>query len=152
MKIILMLIIVCGSTYIGSEIKRNLLVKKNIYNQIILLISNYKREIAFLKTDIHKILQNCVEESSPLKPIINEYFNCGKISCTYLNDFEKKEICEFFSKLGKQDIDGELNNLEFYNNLFNEKLKIHTEKNKKYGTFSVKMSALLGGLICILLI
>ena len=151
MKIVLMFLIFGGCTYIGVQLKHNFFTKKEIYGQLVALCEKYKQEVGFLKTDVYSAVQKCVESNSVLNGIINNFFSDDKINHPQLSESEKQEVFNFLDGLGKQDVEGEIKYAEFYKILFEQKQVKYSEQYEKFGGFSVKMSAIMGLLICIIL-
>ncbi len=150
MKIILMLVIFIGLTYVGVQIKNKLAYKKELYGALILFCESYKQEVGFLKTEVKSVAFNCSKNSKILLPVIESYFNKDGLINVLLNDVDKQELVTFLNGLGKKDVEGELNYVDFYKNIFTQKEKKSIELFNKYGTFSIKISALLALLLCLL--
>lgn len=152
MKIALLIVILGAFGYCGFQIKDNLKSKRDFYDGLIEFCNNYKREINFLKIDVKSIIEKCSCKNKYVLSTINLYFNKSLVNVSFLSEQENLDIKNFLAGLGKQDIDGEINHIDFYISKFSNKLNTHTLNFNKYGQFSIKMSAILGLLVCILLI
>ena len=86
------------------------------------------------------------------KAIIDNYLMGNNVECVYLKSVENKTINDFLNSVGKMDVDGELNNLKYYCDLMEEYYRINEDIYNKYGTFSIKISIVIGALIVIFLI
>lgn len=74
----------------------------------------------------------------------------GEMIC--LKEEENQGINQMLNSIGKSDVEGELNNLQYYEALIFKKYQEAQEKCEKYGTFSIKISIILGVLIAIILL
>ena len=152
MKIFLLIIVLCCVAYIGWQIKTSLKKKKVFYEDLVNFCEDYKREVTFLKCGLDTIIDKCTKHDSAINKVLTQYLKNGTCEINDLRHEDVNDIKVFLAGLGKQDVDGEVNNIEFHKSKFVAKLHEHEKIYDKYGSFSVKMSALVGVLICIILI
>ena len=152
MKIFLLGIVLAGFGYFGVQIKQNLKRKTIFFEEWVSFCENYKREITFLKCNLKTIVEKCIDKNGLLNDIFKDFFSNKKIKITYLTIEEQDLINTFLCTLGKKDVDGEINNVEFYEGKFKEILSKQNKTFATYGNFSIKMSLVVGLLVCILLI
>lgn len=151
-KTCLIISIMIVSFLIGFCIKNYLNIRHVIYVDFKDLIQSIKTEINFLKTEKIALLKNQKCQSKHSQEFVNKYIISGCGGSAYLKQNEIDELNNLFNTIGKNDVDGELNNLEFFELKINKKCKETEEKLNKYGVFSIKMSIVLGALIAIILI
>lgn len=152
MKFSLLLIVFSCVVYFGYQIKEKLKSKKIFYEELIAFCEDYKREIGFLKCELKSIVDRCTKNDGLINEVLIGFIENKECKIDFLKEEEVAEIKSFLLSLGKQDIDGEINNVDFYEGKFKTKLGEHVQRFDKFGGFSIKMSALLGLLICVILI
>jgi len=151
-RIILMIGIVVCCVLIGNMIKNCLFVRCQIFKDFKGLCKSISNEITFLKTDKFTMLNNREFLDKRSAEIIHNYLLLGKVDCAYLKNAENKALNDFLNSIGKMDVDGEINNLNYYENLIDEYCVATEENYLKYGVFSIKISIIIGALIVIFLI
>lgn len=151
-KLFLMVGIVVCCALIGAVIKNYLYVRAEIFKDFNGLCKSISNEISFLKTDKFTILKNNGDLSKQSKVIIDDYVVLGKADSIFLKNYENKAINDLLSSIGKKDVDGELNNLTYHQNLMENYHKKNEDIYVKYGVFSIKISIIIGALIVIFLI
>ena len=151
-KFFLMMGIVVTCVMIGTIVRNYLFVRCQIFKDFKGLCKSISNEISFLKTDKFTMLRNRVFLFKQSKAIIDNYLMENNVECVYLKSVENKTINDFLNSVGKMDIDGELNNLKYYGDLMEEYYRINEDIYNKYGTFSIKISIVIGVLIVIFLI
>jgi len=143
-----------------SSVKEQDINLKNIVNDIYSLYSFAGQSVDYHYAEIVNIL-GCGEDilnngelnkKGCLEEIIHNYLLLGKVDCAYLKNAENKALNDFLNSIGKMDVDGEINNLNYYENLIDEYCVATEENYLKYGVFSIKISIIIGALIVIFLI
>lgn len=109
-----------------------------------------KNNISFNKSNLNDLLTKCFSEISSSSKYI--FKNLSSPFSNLILKKDKKVVYEFFKSLGKGDVGYEINNLNYYTNIFDE-LKIKAEidqKNKAMMYFKLIIG--LGLIVCIILI
>lgn len=151
-KFILIIAIIVCSSLIGVVIKNHFLNRLNVFKEFKELCKILSTEISFLKTDKYTLLKKQQFKLKGSADFINDYILLGKGNLNILNTSENRLINDFLNSIGKKDVDGELHNLKFYENLISKECVVAEEKYNKYGLFAIKISIVFGTLIAILLI
>jgi len=151
-KLILIIFIIVCSVLIGIGIKNHLQNRLDIFRDFKDLIKNISGEITFLKTDKYTMLKNQHLKNKHSNQFLNDYLVLGKGELSILKSHENKELNNFLNSIGKKDVDGEIYNLNYYENLIEKNYTLAETNYNKYGVFSIKMSILFGVLLAIILI
>lgn len=151
-KTLLIVAIIVVSVLIGVVINKYLVVRKNIYDDFKDMIQTIKSEISFLKTEKLSLLKNYKCKNKNVEDFLNNYISCGQANISFLKQEENEELLKLLNSIGKSNIEGELNNLEYYEGVIIKNCRNAQEKYDKYGTFSIKLSILFGALVAIILI
>ena len=151
-KVLLIVGILTTSVCVGVVINNYFSMRVKIYKSIISIIQAVKSEIQFLKTDKISLLKNQDASNSLVKEFIDDYISLGEGNITCLKPNENSEINRLFDSIGKSDVNGEINNLQYYESLILKNYHDSEDKFVKYGSFSIKMAILFGALIVIILI
>ena len=151
-KVLLIVGILTTSVCVGVVINNYFSMRVKIYKSIISIIQAVKSEIQFLKTDKISLLKNQDAANSLVKEFIDDYISLGEGNITCLKPNENSEINRLFDSIGKSDVNGEINNLQYYESLILKNYHDSEDKFVKYGSFSIKMAILFGALIVIILI
>lgn len=109
---------------------------------MVYICSNLKNSITYTKNDISSILNS-----------INNRLSITTKS--YLRNGLKREhsvLYTFFNSLGSGDVSYEINNIEYYENIFKDKLQEAKDDMTKKGMLYLKLLIALGLVICIILI
>jgi len=122
------------------------LIFKDLY-----YISGYiKNNIVFNKNSISDILSTCKDNVSLYTRLYISKKNIKYFKM--MNNNDKKNIDMFFDSLGKGNVDYEINNLNYYENVFNN-LMINSKENvNSKGIVYLKLVILFGVIVVILLI
>lgn len=144
MKYLLLLVVFCTCVYIGVEVKRYFADRLKFYDKMITFCEYAIKEISFYNTTKNKMIEKYTDTC--LSAVL-----CGQ-NDKLLSDEENRKIQEFLDSIGKFDTTNELQNIQFYKEyLTSQKQKCVVEFDKK-GMLSLKLSILIGVLLCILLI
>lgn len=133
-KLILSMIIILCSTFIGYSFSLKLTNRRKTLNSIVSAISRMKTLICFGSFEISRVVNDCfaseefnlisINEIAP-DTSYNEAFSVSvrNINKKYsLSDSDKDLLVSFGSELGTTDISGQLSHAELYQNLFSERL------------------------------
>lgn len=156
--IILYIIIVFTSTYIGYLIYKKLLNKVNYYKSLILFLESYKRNVSFSQDSLSEFILKFDCQSTLFKETLLGYLTRIKedkkniIFPDFISNYEEQELTLLFDALGKTDELGQVSLAENGKVKFEECLATYQEKFNKNGTVSIKLGFLLGLLLVILLI
>ncbi len=144
MKYLLLLVVFCTCVYIGIEVKRYFADRLKFYDKMIVFCEYAIKEISFYNTTKNKIIEKYSDTC--LSAVLSGQND------KLLSEEENKKIQEFLESIGKFDTSFELRNIQFYKEyLSSQKQKCAAEFDKK-GMLSLKLSILIGILLCILLI
>lgn len=151
-KIFLIISIVVCCALIGVVIKNQLLIRLNIFKDFKSICKGCSNEIAFLKTDKYTMLKKCSISIKQSCQLVDDYIVLGKCESKYLKTQENKLINDFLNSIGKMDVDGEINNLKYYEDVISNHYFKAEDNYNKYGLFSIKISIIIGTMIAIFLI
>ena len=143
MKFVLLLIVFITCVYIGFEIKKYFEDRVKLSDAILSFCEYAKKQIDFYNTPKDQIIDQY--NSGILKKVLS-----GE-SDKLLSVNENNKVQEFLSSIGKYDAQNELNNIEFYKLYFQSLKEKCTQDLQKKGGLSLKLSILIGILLCILL-
>jgi len=122
------------------------LIFKDLY-----YISGYiKNNIVFNKNSISDILSTCKDNVSLYTRLYISKKNIKYFKM--MNNNDKKNIDMFFDSLGKGNVDYEINNLNYYENVFNNFIINSKENVNSKGIVYLKLVILFGVIVVILLI
>lgn len=109
----------------------------------------FKNNISFNKKNINELLNDCYQNISQS----SRYFinNRNRLSKLLPKD-NKKTINDFFESLGRGDVTFELNNIDYYLNIFEDLSNKSKDEMKSKATVYFKLIIGLGLIVCILLI
>ena len=149
-KIICLIVLCVAFVLLARGVRDYYAKRKNFSLDMLNLIKTISSEISFLKKDIKLI---CTNNSFGLADeMINQYYRDNKVCINYLSAHENQLLLDFMNSLGKQNVQGELGNLEYYKLKFE---KFSSECESKYNTHGVliyKLIMLAGLLLCIVFI
>lgn len=151
-KIIFIIVILIISVIIGYLIKQYFSIRRDLFYDFKDVFQLLKSEISFLKSSKLEILTGRKFKTKYCSEFIDRYVKNEEICCVYLNDFEIKELLIMLDSIGNSDVDGEINNINYCEIKIEKFCKKAEENFNKYGSFSFKISFILGVLISIILI
>lgn len=154
MKIFILLLILALIIYIGLQIRAYYRKRERILNDILSFCNIFENEVKFSKNAISKIVQDNLNKfDKELSDVLEAYFVHGtEKACKYLNKKEQEFLDKFMQSLGKADEEGEIRNLNNYRTEFLRIKEDGQQDCKKYGSFALKMSIVIGLLVVIVLI
>lgn len=144
MKYILLLIVFVTCVYVGFEIKKYFENRVKLSDEILSFCEYAKKQIDFYNTPKDQIIMQ-----------YNSVFLMKVLSGEndqLLSDNENNKVQEFLSSIGKYDAQNEVSNIEFYKLYFQTLKEKCVQDLQKKGGLSLKLSILIGILLCILLI
>lgn len=144
MKYLLLLVVFCTCVFIGIEIKKYFADRLKFYEKIILFCEYASKEISFYNTTKDKLVGGY--NDSVLAVVLS-----GQKDKLLCNE-ENVKVQEFLDSIGKFDVSNELNNIEFYKLYFNTQKQKCSDDFDKKGGLALKLSILIGILLCILLL
>ena len=140
------------SVCIGISIKKYYSARYQFFLEFINLLQYMKAEISFLKTDKFIILSKTLNKSYMINGFIREYISTCKGNSSILTNEENNCLNDILNSIGRNDVNGELNNIDYYLVEINKKYNEALEKYNLYGGFAVKISIVIGALVVIFLI
>lgn len=166
MKVVLIIVVILGFSYIGNGFGGWFFKKKKLINNIVNFCGLLKVQIDFSNNEISKIIENNMDSYDyALKGILKSYVKLLKkeshidlevlrknIKTNYLEEEELNTLLSFFNELGKSDKDNQINIINNYLVTFNSYLKESEISAKKYGTLFKKLGFFAGVLVSIILL
>lgn len=164
MKVILIIIILVCFALLGYGLSRYYIERKKFFSEFELLISNINSNINFGREKMIDILNKynsqiksdnltklCENYTAILekKEYISEDLFCG---ITILKNEEKQLLQNFFSSLGKFDIYSQSKEIGAYSVKFSELYLQASDDCKKYASLIMKLTLIVGLLVCLLII
>ena len=115
------------------------------------MCNDFRSEIYFLQTDYKTMLTrgNYAKQTSQL---ISCFLKNGQTNSMFLKPKENGEINEFLLSIGKRDVDGEIKNLVYWENVFQIKQTQVRQFYEKYGTLILKLAIIVGAMLAIILL
>ena len=151
MKIVLLLVICLCFVYIAVQVKNYYIKRCAFYASFVTFINTLSSEISFLKSDYATII-NSNSFGKDVDTCLKCYLGNLPISINYLTSDEIDCIVKFLDSIGKTNVQGELNNIQFYLNQFNQKVAKCNQEKLSHGMLWFKLICLFGLLVCIVLI
>ena len=151
-KILLIGGVIAISVMVGVYIKNYLLCRYQIFSEFKNLLQSMKLEISFLKTDKRNLLKKYNFKNKHLRKFVIAYSDSRIEDCIYLNRDENIKLYEILESIGKNDVEGELRSIDYYENIVFNYCNIAYDNLNKYGNFSIKLAIILGTLIAIIMI
>ena len=157
-------VIIGACAYIGIGVSLYYKKREGLFMEIGIFCNKLKNDINFSHKAVLEILNDTIPTfKSPLKDILSQYkkkildgeftnfSNLKIIKSAYLKQNETDIIIQFLSQLGKSDAQNQSAVITAFENNFKVfKDECYLEK-KKYSALYIKLSLLIGVLICIIL-
>ena len=144
-------IIVCG-VMTGVLIHNHFLSRFQLFKDFEKACKNIVGEISFLKTDKLTLISKLEFNNKYAKEFRDKYILLGKGYSRVLSESENQFLNEFLDSIGKNNVDGEVYNLGYYEQLIKEHISASQEKYERYGVLAIKLSIIISALIVIILI
>ncbi len=154
-KVLLGLVLVSATTLTGIKLADKKKIRRNFYNEITTLCCNLKSDLRYRLTTIDIVMESLPNVIKERIKVDADQFISGKtvsIEDKTFSENERRDIADFFNKLGTHDSQGSLNFIDFYYEKFKKITDECEQIYKKTSTFYVKIGALLGALIYIIVI
>lgn len=164
MKIFVLIILICVSTYVGYAFSKKYKQRANFFMALIGLCQKFDVEINYSRERVKNIFNNLDEKlKRNLQGIDENYVECiekkshieaGEIfkNITFLKDNEKDIILPFFKSLGRSDVESQSREIKNYQSRFESLSSQSQQENKKYGSLSIKLGLILGLLVAVIFI
>lgn len=150
MKLYLLVILFACFVLVAIFVYFYFSIRYRLYKDLVFMCKYFKNNISFNKNDVKTIMDSCMEKISlTSRNILNS--NTDKLN-KYIKSDDRKNIVDFIHSLGKGDVDFEINNLSYYESIF-ESCEIESKQNlEKNGIMYFKLIIAVGLIVCILLI
>lgn len=161
LKILLLLIIIIGCTYIGYGFSNYYKVRLKFFKDFLNFLEFCKTQITFYHNKIDEIFLGFLEQNQCSKDLkkflqkIKEQFISNKIinvELFILNSNEQKLLANFFNNLGKTNVEKQNELIEFNKFQIKSVLTDCEEKTQKFAPLATRLGFLLGLAIAICLI
>lgn len=147
MKIVILLFILTLFICFGLFFYLKYLYRIHIFQDILYIVKYLKNNIVFTKSNLNTLINECC---SNIHNITKKFFvndiKLNNILCKEDDDLLKRYFCS----MGNGDVEYEINNLSYYENIFLERYEFH-KKNKANGVLYFKLIIGVGLLVVILL-
>ena len=150
MKFFLLIIIFSCFIFVASYIFFLYNVRFKFYKDCIFICENLKNNISFNKNIISDIISNCYSKLSNTTKFVLKNIEKNNIKILRNNDSEL--FNRFLISLGKGDVDYEINNINYYQLLFNDEMNTSKEELIKKGLTYFKLIIALCVVVIILLL
>jgi Stage III sporulation protein AB (spore_III_AB). len=143
--------------YLGLQIKRIYRLKLEVFTGLLSYATALFAEISHLKTPIKEYTEFYLKGASGAGKVIIERYLKGlsagyesvsevaeRIKLPYLNRKEEDVISDFFFRLGRNGVDGELEHLSRYIEEFKRRRDFAADTLNKEGDMYYKLAVLLG--------
>lgn len=152
MKLFLIILIILSSSLLGFVIYLNYSSKRKTYGYLVNFCDTCLLEIKFNKNNFKKIIEKNLDSyNQEMKKILSSYLDKEKYNSKLFKKNEVVSIQNFINSLGKKDLDGEVQNLNKYRELFEQNFKKSKEDEQKKGVVSFKLFIVVGMLLGIML-
>ena len=149
MKLVLITILGMCFLLLGMGIRGYYSKRYDFYKCFARFISILANQITFLKSDIYSIVQ-ANTFGGGVDELLADYMERKTVNVKYLSEEENASIKQFLDSVGHSDVDGELANIEYYNNTFSGESDKAKEMMNSKGNMYFKLSALVGVMVCII--
>ncbi len=152
MKLFLIILIILSSSLLGFLIYLNYSSKRKTYGYLVNFCDTCLLEIKFNKNNFKKIIEKNLDSyNQEMKKILSSYLDKEEYDSKLFKKNEVVSIQNFINSLGKKDLDGEVQNLNKYRELFEQNFKKSKEDEQKKGVVSLKLFIVVGMLLGIML-
>lgn len=154
LKIFSGLIIVGCSVLAGLKLSDKKKYRRNIYRDLTDFCLDMINELPYSYITLDKLVCNLTPEIKELTKIDGEFIRGKPIKITdnRLKTDECEEIQMFFNSIGKSDIDGNINLVKHYYKIFRTRYDDCLAVYKKTSVLYMKLGALIGALIFLIII
>lgn len=164
MKYVLLILLVCVTTFIGYVFSKKYRTRVNFFQALLYLCQKFDIEINFSRERLKNIFESLDEKNkNNLKGIDKNFisFIDKEVSLekenlfkgiTFLKEDEKDLIYTFFKSLGRSDVDSQSKEIKNFQSRFETLVTQTNAENKKYGSLSIKLGVIAGLLIVVIFI
>ena len=164
MKIVLLILFIVCSTYIGYCFSRKYKQRADFFQAIIMLCQKFELEINYSRDRVKNILLNLDEKhKKKLFGVDKNYIlyleqkedltkNLLFKEFKHLKEDEKDLLIMFFKSLGRSDVDSQSREINNFQDRFESISKSAIADNKKYGALSIKLGFIAGLFLVVLFI
>lgn len=144
-----------GGYWFALELKK----REKFYLSLVDFVAFAKAKISFLQSNLKDLFLSFVGQSEDFKSLLAWRAELVESPSAkrpekpaFLKDDEFEDVCAFFEKMGKSDVENECAILEEQGQIFREKhRKAEAEKDKKFGAYT-KLGFALGCAIFVLIL
>jgi|LGOV01.1.fsa_nt_gb stage III sporulation protein AB len=166
MQFLLYLTILIGCSYIGYGVGHYYVKRQHLLQNLISFASYVRAEIAFAHLNLENIVKTHIPEfDKNFRIVLKNYLKTLKksdyitikelrenVSSIYLEENELNEMLQFFSFLGKSDIDSQITIIDKHLVSFKNFLNSAKGQRERYSGMSKKLGFLMGILILIIML
>ena len=149
MKLFLIFLLFASFVLVAIFVYMYYLVRQKLFFDLVYICRSLKNNISFNKNQINDLLTNIFKQINKTSRYI---IKKNKLSFSnYFLKNDKKKVIDFFKSIGHGDVNFEINNLNYYENIFVEIENKSKDKLQKKGLMYFKLIIGIGIIICILL-
>lgn len=140
-------------TMIGWNVRKSFFTKMQYFQDLVKFCEQLQQNMQSKKEKVNIFVQKYLSfyHGQFQKDIEMYFLKRENPSLDIVNQQEREEILQFFNCLGHLTIDEEVSNVISYQKTFEHYLSLYTSKYEKYGNLILKLSSLVGAIICIVL-
>ena len=163
MKIVLCLVILCGSSYIGFSVNKSYRRRVRLYNDLLLFCGSVKSQISYFKLKLYDVIEKskrnggrdftyiCNTAQESLKNNDFPIIKLEDLSQLYfLGENECAVISEFFSVLGSSDCKNQTEQITGFEKIFGSFSETAKTDLKTKGSLYGKLGIFLGLFVAII--
>ena len=145
MRIIIGIILLIISVFIGCGLARKFTKRREFFNSFKDFNLIIQREISYSQSSIPKLLSS-IENNDDFYKCIKRYYTNKEFyfESTYLNSQELNFFKQYLMQIGKSDKTSQGKLIESMGEQLSEKLSVATELEQKYKSLYIKLSVLIG--------
>ncbi len=153
-KYLILFGILCSSTSIGWYIRKIMVERQAYFEDLVKFCEALKQNIGSKKDKISIFVMKYQDSyHQAFRQDIQSFFlEHHSLQFEYLQEKEKKEIMDFFTRLGSLPMHEEIANITSFELVFQQMALSAKTMYEKYGNLVVKLSSLAGAIICIILL
>lgn len=154
-KVFAFLTIVTMSTTIGYKVSEKKRFRRNAYREIVSLCVKIKNDVGFTDNYVDRYMDLLPNYLKELLQYNDKKLERGEkifVKDERFSSDERAEIEDFFNLLGNFDPDGFVNMINYYQKKFENRELSCVEVYKKTSAFYLKLSALIGALVFVIVV
>ena len=149
MKILLLVLIFIFFLFLAVFIYYKYLIRYKLHKDCEFVCKNLKNNITFNKNNLEKLLELVSEN---ITNITKDILTKKRVSQLFINKNDVNLINQFLNSLGKGDVEYEVNNINYYENVFSDLKKLSYSQLKTNGAMYLKLIIGVGLAMVIILI